>query len=355
MDIVATPDPLINLFPLMLLAETTEWLLLALPPAFVGIYLARYWVTLRRRWAIEALGAERGLTESTADTLGRLFQGKGVAAAEMMLSAPELLRARLARELRRRRRDEDTQEFAARAAKLLQELKLVKPPFAGAPQPFHKLLLSDMADPAASDVEAWVLGVDERNLTIVCRSECPWPMRHELMVKPAADQGEPFRAALLLRPVPPRHEWVLAHDLVDVITNRRSAVRVPCEIATSLLPDTGDTILLRERLAEDRKVTVEEVQRRRMWAQRRSGVVRDISPDGCRLELSHEVALRDRFHVVLARLDGELVALPLCEVVDIQRGTAGDVVAGVRYIGLRLQERTRLANFVRELASVTAT
>ena len=65
-------------------------------------------------------------------------------------------------------------------------------------------------------------------------------------------------------------------------------------------------------------------------------------------------ATDDRFHLVLARLDGELVALPLCEVVDLQRGTAGSVEAGVRFIGLRLRERTRLAEFVRELLSVAA-
>jgi hypothetical protein len=269
-----------------------------------------------------------------------------------MLSAPELLRAHLARELRRRRRDEDAQDYADRAAVLLDELKLVKPPFAGAPHPFHKLALSDAADPQSATLEAWIVGVDERNITLVSRNDCPWPMRHELLLTPAAGRGDPFRAALLLRPVPPRHEWVLAHDLVDVITNRRSAVRVPCEIGTSLLPDNGDTVLLRERLADQDTVRVEEIQRRRAWAQRHSAVVRDISPDGCRLEVSHEVALRDRFHLVLARLDGELVALPLCEVMDLQRGTAGMVQAGVRFIGLRLKERTRMAQFVRELASV---
>jgi hypothetical protein len=68
-DIVATSEPLINLFPLMLVAETTEWLLLALPPALVGVYLARFWLTLRRRWAVEALGAQRGLSEGSAKTL----------------------------------------------------------------------------------------------------------------------------------------------------------------------------------------------------------------------------------------------------------------------------------------------
>ncbi|MHC5211151.1 MAG: hypothetical protein ACYTG2_10575 [Planctomycetota bacterium] len=66
---MATSEPLINLFPLMLVAETTEWLLLALPPALVGVYLARFWLTLRRRWAVEALGAQRGLSEGSAKTL----------------------------------------------------------------------------------------------------------------------------------------------------------------------------------------------------------------------------------------------------------------------------------------------
>jgi hypothetical protein len=351
---VATPEPLINLFPWLLISETTQWLLMALPPALVSVWLSRYWLTLRRRWAVEALGAERGLSETSAETLGRLFQGKGVPAAETMLSATDLLRARLARELRRRRRDEDAQDYAHRCAVLLDELKLARPPFAGAPRPFHRVTLTDATDPAADSIDAWILAVDERNVTVVSRSDCPWPMRRELLVTQPDGKGEPFRAALLLRPVPPRHEWVLAHDLVDVITNRRSAVRVPCEIATHLLPDTGDTVLLRERMAEQGSLTMEEIERRPAWALRRSAVMRDVSPDGCRLEAGHEMALRERFHVVLARLDGRVVALPLCDVVDIQHGTAGNVLAGVRFVGLRLKERTRLAEFVRELASVGA-
>ncbi|MHC5211152.1 MAG: PilZ domain-containing protein [Planctomycetota bacterium] len=256
--------------------------------------------------------------------------------------------------MRRRRRDEDAQEFADCAALLLEELKLVEHPFEGAPLPFHKLILRDAADPESADIEAWVQAVDERNLTLVCRSDCPWPMRHELLISPCDEGGEPFRAALLLRPVPPRYEWVVAHDLVDVITNRRSSVRVPCEIATNLLPDNGDTVLMRERLADQETLTIHDLQRRKAWAQRRSAVLHDVSPEGCRMELSHDVALRDRFHLVLARLDGELVALPLCEVVDLQRGTAGAVQVGVRFIGLRLHERSRLAEFVRELVSVSA-
>ena len=120
---------------------------------------------------------------------------------------------------------------------MLDELDLVKPPFTNAPHPFNRLTLADMADPESSGMDAWIVAVDERNLTVVCRNDCPWPMRHELLVTSSDASIEPFRAALLLRPVPPRHEWVLAHDLVDVITNRRSALRVPCEIGTSLLPD----------------------------------------------------------------------------------------------------------------------
>jgi hypothetical protein len=43
--------------------------------------------------------------------------------------------------------------------------------------------------------------------------------------------------------------------------------------------------------------------------------------------------------------------MPLAEVVDLQRGEEGRVLAGVRFIGVRLKERVRLADFIRTLES----
>src|SRR6185436_12807694 len=123
--------------------------------------------------------------------------------------------------------------------------------------------------------------------------------------------GEPYSAALLLRPVPPAFEWVLTHDLVDVITNRRSAVRVPCRLQTFCLPDTGDPLLLRERLHRDESLDAETVRRSRSWSQRHGVTVLDLSADGARLAVDHEVALHQRLHLVLTAEDGTLAGLPL--------------------------------------------
>lgn len=348
---MAPPVALINPFPVLGGLTTTVHFaalgVLGVTFLFGAFSLLRRW---RRQAAVTELGRQRGLGEQSAAFLGSLFAGEGVDAAETMLSAPELLRARLARELRRRHRDESALAYAARAAHLLEELNTIPPPFPGAPTPFLQLVLQDAADPHSDMVTAWVLSVDERNITIISRHDCEWPMRRELLATPPQGHGEPFRASLLLRPVPPRHEWVLTHDLVDVITNRRAAVRVPCCLQTSVLPDSGDTVLLRERLADQETVPADDLRRLHGWAQRHAATVIDVSSDGCRLELEHEVALRDRFHVMFTAPDDRLAGLPLAEVVALQRAAAGRVTAGVRFIGMRLKERTRLAEFVRALA-----
>ncbi|HVQ26962.1 MAG TPA: hypothetical protein VMV01_17355, partial [Planctomycetota bacterium] len=329
---MAPPVALINPFPVLGgLSTTVHFAALGV----VGVAFLYGAFALLRRWrrqaAVTELGRQRGLGEQSAAFLGSLFAGEGLDAAETMLSAPDLLRARLARELRRRHRDESAIAYAARAAHLLEELNTIPLPFPGAPTPFLQLTLQDAADPHSDMVTAWVLSVDERNITIISRHVCEWPMRRELLATPPEGHGEAFRASLLLRPVPPRHEWVLTHDLVDVITNRRATVRVPCCLQTHVLPDNGDIVLLRERLADQETVQADDLRRMHGWAQRHAATVVDVSSDGCRLELEHEVALRDRFHVMFIAPDDRLAGLPLAEVVALQRASAGRVAAGVRF------------------------
>ena len=349
---MAPPVALIKCFPVLGSIATTVNLIAV---GVLGLALmaaaARLLLRWRRQAAITELGRQRGLGEQSAAFLGGLFAGEGMDAAETMLAAPDLLRARLARELRRRHRDESATAYAAKAAHLLEELNSIPPPFPGAPSPFMQLALQDAADPKGEVLTAWVLSIDERNITLISRHDCDWPMRRELLATPPDGHGEAFRASLLLRPVPPRHEWVLTHDMVDVITNRRAAVRVPCCLHTHVLPDNGDTVLLRERLADQEAVPADELRRLHGWAQRHVATVVDVSSDGCRVELEHEVALRDRFHVMFVGPDDRLAGLPLAEVVALQRSTAGRVAAGVRFIGMRLKERMRLAEFVRAVAA----
>jgi len=307
------------------------------------------WSRRRGSRLIGQLARSRGLSEEAADFLAQIFHKEGLSVAETMMAAPELLRGRLARNLRQWA-GESPESYAERAARVLEELGLAKQPFSGAPQPFDQLILLDAGDPECDGVTVWVISVDERNLTVVSPSECPWPMRRELIASPREGHGQPFRAALLLRPVPPRHEWVLTHDLVDVITNRRATDRVECELSTHVLPDGGDHVLLRERVAQEEHVDLEDLKKRQGWAQRHAATVHDLSPEGCKLELDREVALKERFHVVLLGPEDALAALPLAEVMDLQRGPEGHAMVGCRFVGLHLKERMLLAEFVRKLA-----
>jgi D-alanyl-D-alanine carboxypeptidase len=152
-----------------------------------------------------------------------------------------------------------------------------------------------------------------------------------------------------MRPAYPAWEWVLTHRQVDVVTNRRATVRVPCRLPTVVLPDGGDAPRLRDRLLRDESLDPDELRRAECFARRHDATVLDISPDGARLALSHSVTLRQRLHLVLRRADGEIAALPLCEIVSVGEEEDGSVRAGTRFVSLRLKERVRVAEFVREL------
>ncbi|MBM3985738.1 MAG: PilZ domain-containing protein, partial [Planctomycetes bacterium] len=93
------------------------------------------------------------------------------------------------------------------------------------------------------------------------------------------------------------------------------------------------------------------------WARRDAATVLDLSPDGARLALQREVRPGQRFHLVLRHADGPLAALPLAEVVSVNRAEDGGLRAGLRFVTIRLRERLRLAEFVRGVergAGVTA-
>jgi hypothetical protein len=349
-DIVSTPGMLINLFPALVAAfqASAAMLLLGGASLIVGC-LASRWLRVRREETIRAAGAAAGLSGASAAFLGRVFKRDGIETAEFQLRAPELLRQRLAACIAQRRSGDDGAGYAESARALLDELGHRRAAFEGAPRPFDQLMLRDAADPTARSVTAFVTAVDERNLTLISRQPCPWAVRRDLLVSPVAG-GEAFGAALLLRPMPPGYEWVLTHDLVDVITNRRNSVRVPCRIETFVLPDTGDPLMLRERLQQDETLDAETLRRTRGWTQRHAVTVLDLSTDGARLQVEHTVTLHERLHLVLTGEDGEVLALPLTEAVSLAHGDDGAVLIGCRFVGVRLKERLRLAGLVRTLA-----
>jgi hypothetical protein len=345
---------LINLFPALVAASRASALLLLLGGAgLIAGSLVSRWLRRRREQAAQAAGVAAGLSGASAAFVGHVFQRDGAETAAFQLRAPELLRQRLGAGISQRRSGDDATRYAERARVLLAELGQGKAAFDGAPRPFDQLVLRETADPTARSVTAFVTAVDERNLTLVSRQSCPWPVRRDLLVSPVAG-GEAFSAALLLRPVPPGFEWVLTHDLVDVITNRRNAVRVPCRIETFVLPDTGDPLMLREHLQRDETLDAEALRRTRGWTQRHAVTVLDLSTDGARLQVEHSVTLHERLHLVLTGEGGAVLALPLAEAVSLAHGDDGAVLVGCRFVGVRLKERLRLASLVRALAGAAA-
>ncbi len=300
-----------------------------------------------RRNDVAARARAAGLSGDTAVQLGRLFESDGPDAAEALLAEPEALRRRLARALREARDDEAARRLAALAARLVAELHPA-PPFPGAPAPFSELRLWDPADPRTPDVPAFVLAADERSLLLTSRADCPWPARRTLRAAPPAARGvAPVELRLLLRPAYPSFEWVVTHQLVGHVANRRAAVRVPCRLDAVLLPDGDDAPALRARLLRDEAVDESALLLASAWARRNDVTVLDLSADGARLALQHEVRPGQRFHLALRRADGTLAALPLAEVVSVNRTEDGGLRVGARFVTVRLRERLRLAEFVR--------
>jgi hypothetical protein len=300
-----------------------------------------------RRGDIAARARAAGLSSDTATQLGRLFESDGPDAVELLLAEPESLRRRLAHALREARDDAAARRLSTVAARLFAELS-PEPPFAGAPAPFSELRLWDPADPRTPDVPAFVLAADERSLLLTSRADCPWPARRTLRAAPPGARGvPPVELRLLLRPAYPSFEWVVTHQLVGHVANRRAAVRVPCRLQAVLLPDGDDAAALRARLLRDEAVDESALVLAAAWARRDAVTVLDLSPDGARLALQREVRAGQRFHLVLRRADGPLAALPLAEVVSVNRTEDGGLRAGVRFVTIRLRERLRLAEFVR--------
>ncbi len=366
---------LINLFPVETGGiQAAAALLLAAVALVVGSTSFVFWRRASRRRTATELALAHGLSARSAQCFATMFQHESAGTAESLLTAPDLLTKRLVLAIARQPGREAALAVAADAARLLDELGLRTPAFDGAPLPCEPFVISDPTEPSGPAVLVFVGAADEKNLIVVSPFPCPWPLRRNLLATPQPLPGlgttsgaplansngtaEPeappgrmaFEAALLLRPMPPLNEWVFTHALVETITNRRATVRVPCRIETVTLPDSGDPLLLRQRLQREESVRFGELQSSRAWSQRLTVTVVDISADGARLVLDQPLAKHQRLHLVLARADDSLLALPLAEVVDVRRDDGGGTIAGVRFIGVRMKERLCLADYVRALA-----
>lgn len=343
----------INLFP-PLAAQLQAIVDVGLVTAGVGgaVVLSVWLRGCHRRETVRLQARARGLSPVSADLLARVLGPEGGETARALLRSPELLRQRLATDLGRQRSHEAAARFARTAAAVADELRLSLPPFENAPRLFAPLLLTDPDDGEAAPVHGWVVAVDEGHLTIVSPAPCEWPVRRDLLAAPPG--GEPFTVTLVLRPMPGCSEWVLAHELVGAGINRRSARRFPCRIAAWTLPTTAGTFALRARLQGGEPLDAEALRRLECWPRRHAATVEDLSADGARVVLDHDVKRGDRFYVVLADDEGQISALPLAEVVSVRDGDKGRLVAGTRFCAVRMKERVVLADFA-QAAAATAT
>jgi hypothetical protein len=350
---VAPLQTVINLFPhvagrLQAMAD------LGLVVASVGsVVLVSVWLRgCHKREMVRLEARSRGLSPASADLLARVLGAEGGETIRALLRSPELLRQRLATELGRARQAEHASRLARGAAGITEELRLAIPPFDGAPRLFAPIAIRDPGDAGAAPVEGWVVAVDESHLTLVALGGCPWPVRRDLSA--ALPGEEPFGVTLVLRPMPGCCEWVLGHELVDEGVNRRSARRFPCRIAAWTLPTTAGTFGLRARLQGGEPLDPEALRKLEAWPKRHPATIEDLSADGARIAVEHEVRRGDRFYVVLSDTEGRIAALPLAEIVSVRESESGERVLGTRFCAVRLKERVVLADFAQEAAATAA-
>lgn len=346
---------LINLFPHVVgIASATTQLVVAGAVIAGTAGLAALSKRGHSRHAVRAVAASRGLSGPSAQFAAQVLGREGVDTARALLDAPDLMRQRLAAELGNCRKPEHAERFALRAALLCEELGLRPLQLPGAPVLFEPLLLRASDADAAERVRAWVVQVDEGNLALVAPADCPWSIRTELLAQREGAGGDEFEITLLLSPMPGCREWVVSHELVEAPHNRRKARRIACRIAAWLLPCTAGTYSLRGRLQAGERLDPEALRALPAWGRRHPGTIEDISADGARLVVEHEVEHGDRFYVVLSDTDGAVQGLPLAEVVSVRDGNGARRVLGTRFCAVRLKERRALADFAHEAAFAQA-
>ncbi len=354
-DIVAVLDTLINLFPgaVASLQFVKDLAVLGGAVALTGIGLA--WLKrlqLRQAVALEARG--RGLSEGSADFLANVLWREGPDAARDMLRSTDSVRARLTRELASFRHAEAAAEFAEKAAKFMDELRVRDPAFEDAPLLFEKVLLSSVSE-GGSPLEAYVVQIDDANLHLISSSECPWAVRNEMNLERTEKRSEPLVATLKLRPMPGNREWVVSLDFQINGLDRRRATRKECRIEAWTLPTTAGAYTLRGRLQDGEPLDCSALEKLEAWPRRQPVVIEDFSCDGARLLVEHDGRKGDHFYLVLTDPNGCLAALPLVEVVSARSGDEGRSLLGTRFCAVRLKERNVLADYAQQAVTTAGT
>lgn len=347
-----TLQPLIDLLPMGLgaLGAAADIGLAGGGLALAGTGVAA-WTRRQRKLAVRLEVARRGLTPDASELLTDMLCRDGAQAARLLLANPEGLRQRMAHELSRARREDDARDLAGRAAQVCDGLRMRVPPFPSVPLLFEEVRLRDDENGEASDVTGWVTRVEDERLAVVTPDECPWPVRRDLVLeRPGSDEpGVPV--SLLMRPSPGSPEWVLDHEFDYVGHERRSSRRhaPKTRIAAWAFPCTAGAYTLRSRLQQDEPVDTESLRRLRGWTERKPVEIEDVSSDGCRVSVTTEASVGDRYYIALPHSDGTIAALPLAEVVSVRAGRQDDLLLGMRFRAVRLKERLLLADFAASL------
>lgn len=346
---MAVLDSLINHIPGVAasLAFVRDLAILGGGVVSAGMALA-WFKRLQMRAGVALEAHARGLSDESACFLGKLLWREGSDEARELLRSPEALQTRLAQELSRFRYQDSAVRFAEQAGALMSELRLRTPLCNRAPLLFERVHLVDPADQDGAPLTAFVVGVDEENITLTSPNRCPWPVRHQLALRHTEGCQSHVDVTLILRPMPGNREWVLGHDLLGDQPDRRRAERRPCSIEAWALPTTAGAYTLRGRLQEGEELERCALERLESWDRRFRVVIEDISGDGARLSADSEIQRGDHFYLVLPREDGALAALPLTEVVSVRTEDDGKSVLGTRFCAVRMKERMVLADYAAE-------
>ncbi len=351
---MAIPGDIINLFPPAGAIPPQAALVLLAVGLLTALALGvNFTVRVRRRRSIRRRAVGRGLCPESAQLVARLLHGENARTAIIALRSAPLLRERLVAAFKRCKRAGDAERFADASRRLLAELDAAEPGFPGAPLPFDVISLTAAQEPDSPVIAGWIVQIDDRSLSVVTFRRCPWPIRTELVVTRRDAEAAPFRAVLLLRPVPGGEHWVVSHDLARHLENRRRSERIPVSIRTWALPMGERLTELRDRLRYGDRVDLPRLRKAQSWARRHNITIDDLSPDGAQMTADHEVARGQRFHLVIphAHRAETVIALPLAEVVSVRSGPGGRLVAGMRFCAMRMKERTALADYVRAAAA----
>lgn len=292
----------------------------------------------RRRDLMRAAGA-LGLNEAGARFVGRaLIAAPGSPA--VLVSSRESLRAALAKRLGDMRDEDVAAHFASDAGWCMSQLGFLDAPFTGAPRVFDAVHVRDRS---AAGFTAWVADVDETSLTLVTAHACTFAPHTPLIV--TLDDGRTIDAELELKPVTAAPEWVLSHTL-DTDVERRAMPRTACDAKSVILTPCGDVVETRRTLRLGRPLTRAELEGNEAWATRKRVRITDISSDGVALLTDDHAVPGETYHLLLTDDDAEtVVGVPEFEIVRATRDPSGQLRIGARFMRLRLDERTAIAEW----------